>query len=208
MGRIFYIMGKSATGKDHVYRDLIRDKELDLRPIVLFTTRPMREKEKNGREYWFVDEQRLAGLREKGQVIEERVYHTVLGDWYYFTADDGQIRPEESDYLGIGTLESLGRMRAHFGKETVVPIYIETEDGLRLERALKRERKQAEPNYAELCRRFLADCEDYSEEKLAAADISVRILNSGTMEECVAAVKNVIRQTVPMAAKKRNLPGK
>ncbi len=189
MGRIFYIMGKSATGKDHIYRDLIRDKELRLRPIVLCTTRPMREKEKNGREYWFVDEQYLAGLREKDRVIEERVYHTVHGDWYYFTADDGQIRPEESDYLGIGTLESLNRMRAHFGEETIVPIYIETEDGLRLERALKRERKQAEPKYAELCRRFLADCEDFSEEKLAAAGIARRFENNGTFEELLEQVK-------------------
>lgn len=189
MGRIYYIMGKSATGKDHIYRDLIRDKELRLRPIVLCTTRPMREKEKNGREYWFVDEQYLAGLREKDRVIEERVYHTVHGDWYYFTADDGQIRPEESDYLGIGTLESLNRMRAHFGEETIVPIYIETEDGLRLERALKRERKQAEPKYAELCRRFLADCEDFSEEKLAAAGIARRFENNGTFEELLEQVK-------------------
>ena len=189
MGRIYYIMGKSATGKDHIYRDLIRDKELGLRPIVLCTTRPMREKEKNGREYWFVDEQYLAGLREKDRVIEERVYHTVHGDWYYFTADDGQICPEESDYLGIGTLESLNRMRAHFGEETIVPIYIETEDGLRLERALKRERKQAEPKYAELCRRFLADCEDFSEEKLAAAGIARRFENNGTFEELLEQVK-------------------
>lgn len=192
MGRIFYIMGKSATGKDHIYRDLIKDTELGLRPIVLCTTRPMRENEKDGREYWFVDAQYLAGLREKGQVIEERVYHTVLGDWYYFTADNGRIRPEEADYLGIGTPESLVRMRAHFGDDTVVPIYIETEDGLRLERALKRERRQAAPNYAELCRRFLADSEDFSEEKLAAADIRQRFSNNGTFSECLEAVRAYI----------------
>lgn len=194
MGRIFYIMGKSATGKDHIYRDLIHDKDLDLRPVILYTTRPMREKEKNGREYWFVDVQRLAELREAGQVIEERVYHTVHGDWYYFTADDGQIRPEEADYLGIGTLESLERMRAHFGRETIVPVYIETEDGLRLERALNREKKQAEPKYAELCRRFLSDSEDYSEEKLAAAGIATRIANNGTFAECMEAVRDFIHE--------------
>ena len=80
-------------------------------------------------------------------------------------------------------------MRAHFGEETIVPIYIETEDGLRLERALKRERKQAEPKYAELCRRFLADCEDFSEEKLAAAGIARRFENNGTFEELLEQVK-------------------
>lgn len=193
MGRIFYIMGKSATGKDHIYRDLIKDTELGLRPIVLCTTRPMRENEKDGREYWFVDAQYLAGLREKGQVIEERVYHTVLGDWYYFTADNGRIRPEEADYLGIGTPESLVRMRAHFGDDTVVPIYIETEDGLRLERALKRERRQEQPRYDEMCRRYLADDRDFAPEKLKQAGITDVFQNDDTLEACLLQVKAYIK---------------
>ena len=41
----------------------------------------------------------------------------------------------------------------------MVPLYVEVDDGLRLSRALERERKQTEPKYAEMCRRFLADCE-------------------------------------------------
>ena len=56
-------------------------------------------------------------------------------------------------------------------------IYIFTDDGLRLSRALERERKQAEPKYAELCRRFLADEQDFSEENLQAAGIDIRIEN-------------------------------
>lgn len=56
----------------------------------------------------------------------------------------------------IGTLESYYGMREYFGEEQLIPIYIEVEDGLRLERALCRERQQKEPKYAEMCRRFLA----------------------------------------------------
>ena len=43
----------------------------------------------------------------------------------------------------------------------MIGIYIEVEDGVRLERALKREQQQASPKYAEMCRRFLADQDDF-----------------------------------------------
>lgn len=194
MGKIFYLMGKSAVGKDHIYRVLLEDGELRLRPLILYTTRPMRENEKNGREYYFTDENRLSVIRAEGRLIEERVYHTVHGDWYYFTADEGQIRLDEADYLGIGTLESLQALRAYFGEDLVVPLYIETEDGLRLERALKRERKQEQPKYAELCRRFLADCEDFSEEKLEAAGIRKRFFNNGDLKDCIREVREEVKR--------------
>ncbi len=93
------------------------------------------------------------------------MYSSVMGPWYYFTADDGQIDLEKQDYLGIGTLESYVKLKDYFGEQALVPLYVEVDDGLRLSRALERERGQKEPKYAEMCRRFLADCEDFSEEK-------------------------------------------
>ena len=91
MGKIYYLMGKSASGKDHIYENLIQETALDLKPFVLYTTRPIRSGEQDGREYFFVDEKRLSELREAGKIIEERMYSTVQGPWYYFTADEGQI---------------------------------------------------------------------------------------------------------------------
>lgn len=184
-------MGKSATGKDHIYKELLQDGSLRLFPLVLYTTRPMREGEVDGREYRFVDEARLEQLRSSGKIIEERVYDTVYGPWRYFTADEG-IDLEEHDYLGIGTLESYKPLVEYFGQEKIVPLYIETEDGLRLQRALKRERKQNPPKYDEMCRRFLADGEDFSEEKLAEAGITQRFYNNEELETCVEAVKKTI----------------
>ena len=58
-----------------------------------------------------------------------------------------------------------------------MPIYIEVEDGRRLMRAIRREQKQKEPKYAELCRRFLADEEDFSEDKIAEYGIMRRYSN-------------------------------
>ena len=193
MGRIFYIMGKSATGKDHKYKALLQDNALRLFPLVLFTTRPMRAGEEEGREYYFVSDARADEMRAAGQILEERVYDTVYGPWHYFTADVGQIDLRKNNYLGLGTLESYLSLKEHFGEETMIPLYIETEDGLRLSRAMKREAKQDPPKYAEMCRRYLADEEDFSEEKLESAGIRKRFPNNTELEDCIHALREAIR---------------
>lgn len=119
----------------------------------------------------------LARLTEAGKVIECRSYHTVHGVWKYFTVNDGQIDLTRQNYLTIATLESYLKIRDYFGEDFVMPIYIEVEDGVRLRRALEREEAQSNPRYAEMCRRFLADMVDFSEEKLAAAGITRRFFN-------------------------------
>ena len=77
MSKLFYIMGKSATGKDHIYENLLSDQALNLKPFVIYTTRPMRKNEADGREYFFRDEDFLDRQRRAGRIIEERLYHTV-----------------------------------------------------------------------------------------------------------------------------------
>ena len=131
-------MGKSASGKDHIYARLAAHEGLGLKKLVLYTTRPIRAEEENGKQYYFVDDKKLEEFRSSGNLIEARAYHTVHGIWNYFTADDGQVDLENADYLGIGTLESYVKMREYYGKENVCPVYIEVEDGERLARALRK----------------------------------------------------------------------
>jgi len=182
MGKIFYLMGKSASGKDTIYKK-VKEQLPELKTIVIYTTRPIREGEQDGVEYFFVNDNRLQQLQEAGKVIELREYNTVHGIWKYFTADDGQF--DRDDHLiAIGTLESYVQLRKYFGDEKLVPIYIEVEDGLRLERALARERKQSEPKYEELCRRFLADAADFSVDKLNEAGITRKYFNID-MDKCI-----------------------
>lgn len=192
MGNLFCMMGKSSSGKDTLYRQILNEESLSLRRIVPYTTRPARTGEADGTEYYFADEKQLAKLQEEGRVIELRAYHTVYGVWKYFTVDDGQIDLERHHYLMIATLEAFVEIRNYFGKEAVVPIYVEVEDGVRLQRALDRERLQAEPKYAELCRRFLADAEDFSEEKLQEAGIVTRFRNE-RLEETRKGITAYIR---------------
>ena len=192
MGKIYYVMGKSSSGKDTIYKKLMKAYPR-FRTIVPNTTRPIREGERDGVEYFFVDGERLREMQEAGQVIEVRSYDTKCGVWTYFTADDGQISLETHDYLVNGALVSYQALREYFGEEKMAPVYIEVEDGLRLARAVERERRQAEPKYAELCRRFLADAEDFSEENLARAGISRRFVNND-LDECLSEIEAYIRQ--------------
>lgn len=191
MGKIFYIMGKSASGKDSIYTKLKQQENLQLKPLVLYTTRPIREGEVEGREYFFVDEKRRQDLWKAGKVIESRSYDTVYGIWSYFTADEGRIELGKYDYLGIGTLESYEKLRAYYGETVVCPIYIEVEDGERLKRAIAREEKQQVPKYAEMCRRFLADSQDFSEENIEKAGITRRFVNS-EFTECLRQIEEYI----------------
>lgn len=190
MSRIFYLMGKSASGKDSVYRELM--KRFPFEKIVMYTTRPMRQGEKNGVQYFFTDEMEYRKFSEAGKVIEARCYQTVHGPWIYYTVDDGMVRREErKNYLVIGTLESYEKMKSYFGGDMLVPIYLEVDDGLRLERALNRERMQRSADYSEMCRRYLADEKDFSEEKLRSAGISRKFSNE-RMEQCVEEISEYI----------------
>lgn len=192
MGKIFYIMGKSSSGKDSIYRQLEADQELGLRRLVIYTTRPIRDGEENGREYFFVDENKLKEFRRNGKLIEARTYQTVYGPWTYFTADDGQVSVGNDSYLGIGTLESFVKLREYYGDDVMRPVYIEVEDGERLERALAREKTQEVPKYEEMCRRFLADQNDFSEENILKAGIWKRFRNHN-LDECVKEIGNYIK---------------
>ena len=194
MGRIFYIMGKSVSGKDTIYRQLIQDKEFGFRKLVPYTTRPIRSGEKDGEDYFFTDEAGLEKIRQEGKLVELRTYQTAHGPWHYFTVDDGHIDLAQYSYLAIGTLESYQSLRAYFGKEMLVPVFIDLDDGVRLQRALDRERMQESPKYKEMCRRYLADLEDFSEEKVAAAGIEKRFFNNNELTECIEKIKIYIRE--------------
>lgn len=195
MGKIICLMGKSSTGKDTIYKRLLADATLCLKKVVPYTTRPIREGEREGVEYFFTDEEGFQQLKAQGKVIEDRAYHTYHGLWRYFTVDDRQLQDETCNYLMIGTLEAYGKLQDYFGKDRLLPIMLELEDGIRLKRALERELSQENPKYEEMCRRFLADSADFSEEKIEKAGIERRFVNED-LEGCLDQVKGYIRREI------------
>lgn len=184
MGRIYYLLGKSATGKDTLYKEILKRRP-KLRTVTMYTTRPIREGETDGVEYFFTDREELERQLASGKVIESRTYQTIAGPWTYYTVDDGQFNAaDDESCLMIGTLESYEKMCTYFEAGKMVPVYIEVPDGIRLLRAVKREENQKKPNYREVCRRYLADEKDFSEENLERLGVTKRYQNTD-MEICV-----------------------
>ena len=118
MGKIYCLMGKSASGKDSIYKKILEKAPGRFKTIVSYTTRPIRSGETEGVEYHFTDEDGFLKWEEQGKIIEERAYNTFHGLWRYFTVDDGQIADGEDTYLMIGTLEAYEKMKDYFGKES------------------------------------------------------------------------------------------
>ena len=184
MGKIVYLMGKSSSGKDTIYKRLLEQDTVRLRKIVPYTTRPVRAQERDGIEYHFTDEAGYQELLKKGEVIEARIYHTCHGIWRYFTVADNTIDLSVQSYLVIGTLEAYEQISRFYGKDRVIPVMIELDDGIRLQRALDREKAPDHPKYEEMCRRFLADAEDFSSERMKSAGIT-QTFHNDELEQCL-----------------------
>lgn len=191
MNKLICLMGKSCTGKDTVFKRLLADERLDLEILIPYTTRPVRVNEKPGTEYHFVTEEEYEEYLKAGMILEERSYDTACGVWRYFTVNDPEIRASHRNYLYIGTLEAYVSLRKICGADRVIPVYIEVDDSIRIDRAVKREKKQPEPRFTEMCRRFIADTEDFSDEKLEEAGI-VNRFNNENLEKCTEEIRTYI----------------
>ena len=197
MGKLIVLMGKSATGKDTIFKLLQADSSLELRELVPYTTRPKRVGEVDGEAYHFVTEEDFARLSAQGLVIEHRAYHTVHGLWRYFTVKDAELDLDHHSYIMIGTLEAYNSIVEYFGSNCVIPVLVSLDDGMRLERALVRERQQEHPRYEEMCRRFLADSADYSQEKMDAAGIT-RVFENHASVECKEEISAYIKEQLAL----------
>lgn len=193
MSKLYVIMGKSCSGKDTVFKKIMESDQLNIKSVVGYTTRPIRQGEVDGEEYFFKDRDFLEEVKERGTLIESRDYNTVHGIWSYFTMDDGQINFDGPDLLYIGTLESYVDIRDYYGFANVVPIYIEVSSETRLARAKQREEEQDTPKYEEMKRRLKADDEDFSKEKLKAVGIEKRYSNE-ILDDCVEEIIKTIKE--------------
>lgn len=182
MSRIFCIVGKSCSGKDTIYARILAQNRPGLLPVVPCTTRPRRPGEADGQSYHFVTEEQLSQYEAQGQVIEKREYHTTKGLWTYFT-----LRFDlNTDRLLITTLEGAQALMDCCGPQHVRIVYLHVDDRTRLLRYIDRESRQARPDYAEVCRRFLADQTDFSEERLSRFPHLYRIDTGAGIEACMA----------------------
>lgn len=203
MGKIFCLMGKSSTGKDTIGKYLL--KTMDLKNIVLYTTRPIREGELEGREYYFVNNDEFKELETSGKVIEKRVYNTIHGDWTYATVDSN-IDLENNNYLVLNTLIGYEKLVNYYGKDTVIPLYIWVDLNTRIDRAFTREEQEKNPKYREICRRFIKDEEDFKEENLTRLEIlEDNRFENDNLDRCIYQIEKKIKTELKNNQKTRKI---
>lgn len=188
--KLIYLIGKSSSGKDTIFKELLN--LTGYNSYITYTTRPMRNGEKQGVEYYFISDKKMNEYIKEHMVIECRAYKTVYGEWKYATIDDEQFK-SNNNIITIGTLESYNKIREFFlGKKDfeIIPVYIEVPDNIRLRRAIEREEKGS-GNYDEMCRRFIADCKDFSDENLKNACIEKRFKNI-VLDKCLNEILDYI----------------
>ena len=104
-----------------------------------------------------------------------------------------QINVNKDDYLFTGGLDIYKALKDKYGSDTVIPIYLEVDDGVRFQRLLDRERKKEDPKYVQLCENFLSEGDAFSDEKLKVAGImKEHRFNADNVEECVRKILNYI----------------
>lgn len=89
MSVLYLIMGKSTSGKDTIFQRLKQDSSFRFKTVIPYTTHPKRECEVDGEQYYFVPQEKFIEMQKEQRIIESRVYHTIHGNWAYFTAADG-----------------------------------------------------------------------------------------------------------------------
>ncbi len=192
MGKIILFMGASSSGKNVIKRRLIKENKFALKEMIMSTTRPMRTGEVEGRDYYFKTEEEMLELEEQGKIIEKRKYDTVYGPWYYFTTSSN-IDLENYNYIGDNTLGGLDKFVKFYGIENIISLLIKVDDGIRLQRALDREKREENPKYQELCRRFLSDSLDFSEENINKRPITSIINNNSSLDNTMEEVEKVLK---------------
>lgn len=199
--KIITLIGKSCSGKDTAYKRVCEElkqeglwDELNIVQAVMHTTRPMRPNETEGVQYHFCDVDFYKQEEEANRVIECRPYNTKYGIWYYFTHKSA-IDLDNHNYFNMNTIEGFNATKAYFettSSDILVPIYLFCDDGVRLQRAINRELERENPQYDEMCRRFLADQSDFSEENLSRIPNLTRIDNNKNLNDTVAELKDVV----------------
>lgn len=157
-------MGKSAAGKDFLQH---KDMDAGLKPIVSYTTRPMRDGEVDGVAYHFVDNEEFERLRLQRKFVESRSYHTLVNNvpdiWYYAAP---WVDPDD-DWVTVLDLDGARAFLTAYGTPKVELILVEADEETRRKRAMSR----GGFDEVEWNRRVIADNNDFSEEKIKILEL-------------------------------------
>jgi len=143
MKKRLIIVGKGGSGKDHLRKNLV---ERGFRYCISHTTRPIREGEEDGKDYWFIQSYQLPSMAED---FYEAVY---FNNWFYGTS----IKEFYSSNLFIMTPKGISKLKPEDREESIV-VYLNIDEETRKRRL--QERRDAD----DVERRLQADFHDFHE---------------------------------------------
>lgn len=147
--KILAICGKAGAGKDTLLRLIVDN--FKIHEIISCTTRPMREGEKEGINYYYLTKEDFT----KKVMNDEMLECTEFNNWFYGTMKQGLDL--EGWNIGVFNPEGIEVLEDNPDVD-VRTIYIDVPGKERLIRQLNREEN---PNIDEIIRRYYADERDF-----------------------------------------------
>ena len=180
---IIALTGKSGSGKSTILKEFTQNYFPRIFPIIQATTRPRRFPSESG--YSFYDNGEWDKLEEQGAFLET----TVFNNWHYGTLISSLALGSDNWNIGIFSPSAIEQLRISpkVDKLEVFEIYADAK--IRMERNLNREKT---PNVSEICRRMLADEEDF---KTLPSLLDIRLLENNKSEDIQNCVNAILKYT-------------
>ena len=150
--KILALIGEAGTGKDTLMRKVLKQ-DPSLHEIISCTTRPPREGEKNGKNYYFLDNEEFTKKFLSNEMLEA----TIFNNWCYGTSIDA-LDPNKVN-IGVFNPAGIEALMTH-SNVYVVAYYVRASAKNRLLRQLNREKN---PDVDEIIRRYSTDNVDFSD---------------------------------------------
>lgn len=149
---IIAIIGEAGTGKDYLVKQVVKKYKNKFHRIISYTTRPKRDNEEEGKDYYFTTQEHFLKMIENGSILE----YTEFNGWYY-----GTHRQEFDDntLISIGVFDPQGVRNLQKKGYSVLVYKLCVPDKERLIRQLNREE---DPDIEEIIRRYQTDKEDFA----------------------------------------------
>lgn len=151
--KVIALFGKAGSGKDTILHALVNKFPDRYNEIVSCTTRPPREGEQEGVNYYFLTVDQFTEKVLNGDMLEA----TEFNNWHYGTA----LSSLSTDKVNVGVFNPEGiRCLMEDNFVDLIAYYVQVGDKERLIRQLIRE---VDPDVKEIIRRFSADEKDFED---------------------------------------------
>lgn len=175
---IIALCGKSSVGKDTLLSALV--KKTGWNKIVSCTTRPKRDYEVEGKDYYFLNNDQFYDKIVSNEMLEAAVFN----DWCYGT----QVSSLKENEINVGVFNPEGIETLREDKRiNLLAVQLECPDKIRLIRQLNREQN---PDIDEVFRRYKADREDFIDFK---ADIVLDNVYKRDFDKNIKAIQNKVK---------------